>query len=87
VVSTQSTTGTYEAFFFFFFFFIYSAMASLPLGPMHNRDRTAFLYPRGRRLKAWFTRRRIGSRRQFVLGQSADAGLSSLHDTLEKLGC
>jgi len=48
---------------------------------------TAFLYHRGRRLEAWFNRSRIGSRRQFVLGQSADASLPSLHDTLEKLGC
>jgi len=48
---------------------------------------TAFLYHRGHRLEVCFTRRRIGSRRQFVLGQSADAGLPSLHDTLEKLGC
>jgi len=52
-----------------------------------HRARAAFLYPRARRLEAWFNRSRIGSRRQFVLGQSADAGLSSLHDTLEKLGC
>jgi len=52
-----------------------------------HRARAAFLYPRGRRLEACFTRRRIGSRRQFVLGQSADAGLPLLNDTLEKLGC
>jgi len=54
---------------------------------MHHGDRTAFLYHKGRRLEVCFTRRRIGSRRQFVLGQSADAGLPSLHDTLEKLDC
>jgi hypothetical protein len=52
-----------------------------------HRAGTAFLYHRERRLEACFTRRRIGSRRQSVLGQSADAGFPSLHDTLEKLGC
>jgi hypothetical protein len=50
-----------------------------------HRDRTALLYHRERRLEACFSQRRIGSRRQFVLGQSADAGLYSLHDMLEKL--
>ena len=64
-----------------------SALAPEPLEQIVHRARTAFLYLRGRRLEAWFTRRRIGSRRQFALGQSADAGLPSLHDTLEKLGC
>jgi len=52
-----------------------------------HRARTALINHRERQLEAWFTRSRIGSRRQFVLRQSTDAGLSSLHDTLEKLGC
>jgi len=64
-----------------------SAFALEPLEQIVHRARTGFLYLRGRRVETCFTRRRIGSRRQFVLGQSADAGLSSLHDTLEKLGC
>jgi len=65
------------------------ATAIAPIAPVRSLhgDRTALLYYRGRRLEAWFIRRRIGSRRLFVLGESADAGLSSLHDTLEKLGC
>jgi hypothetical protein len=63
------------------------ASALEPLEQIAHRAKTAFLYHRGRRLEVCFIRRRIGSRRQFVLGQSADAGLPSLHDTLEKLGC
>jgi len=62
-----------------------SAFAPEPLEQIVRRARTAFLYHRGRRLEGCFTRRRIGSRRRFVLGQSTDAGLPSLHDTLEKL--
>jgi hypothetical protein len=64
-----------------------SSFVPEPLEQIGHRARTVFLYHKGRRLEVCFTRRRIGSRLQFVLGQSADAGLSSLHDTLEKLGC